>query len=118
MAVALRFEEPATLFDSGLHYWVVVASKRDFRTVCLEEILVDMKALPESLEGGFQPLHCVLLSRGIEAFIVDALNLQDHPEVSRLCEKRCLIPETVKIDVVIESGALFPWLDNLVEAQH
>jgi hypothetical protein len=77
-----------------------------------------MKALPESFKGGFQPLHCIFLSYGIEAFIVDALNLQDHPEVPGLREKRSLIPETVKIDVVIESGALFPRLDDLVEPQH
>ena len=32
--------------------------------------------------------------------------------------KRGVIPKPVKVDVVVESGALFPWFDDSIQSQH
>ena len=77
----------ATLVDGGLHNRIVIAGKRDLRTVRLEEILVDMEAWPKGFESRFQPLHRVLLLGVVEALVVHALNVQHHPEVAGLGEE-------------------------------
>jgi hypothetical protein len=77
-----------------------------------------MEARAEGFERSFEPLDGVLLLRSIKAFVVHSLHLQHNAEVTRLRKERRLIPEPVEVNVVVESGALLPRLDDSIQSQH
>jgi hypothetical protein len=61
-----------------------LAGKWNFGPVRLEKILIDVEALAETLEGGFESLHCILLFVVAQAFIVHAGDTEHHPKVAAL----------------------------------
>ena len=111
---ALRFEEATALVDRSFHNRVFIVGEWDVGSVRFEEVLVDVESGSERFERCFKTLDGIFLLDAVEAFIIDALNLQDDSQVSRLGKKRGVVPKPVKVDVVIESGAFFPWLDDSV----
>ncbi len=87
-------------------------------SIRFEEILVNMEAWAEGFQSGFQPLHRILLLRAVEAFVVHTGNTEHHAHIAGLGKKGRLIPEAVQVDVVVETRALFPRLDDFIDSQH
>ena len=116
--VAFRFKELPPLLDRRFHNRVVIFGERYVGPVRFEEILVNMEAWAEGFQSGFQPLHRILLLRAVKAFVVHAGNTENHADIAALRKKGRLIPEAVEVDVVVETRALFPRLDDLIDSQH
>ncbi len=116
--VTLGLEEPPPLVDGRFYDRVIVVGEGDLRPILLEQILIDMEAGAKRLERCFQPLDGILLLRVVETFVVHARDAQHHPHVPAFGQKHTLIPESVKVDVIVKRGGLFPRLDDLVESQH
>jgi hypothetical protein len=50
-----------TLVDCRVDQFVIVGGERNLGPVRLKEILIDVEAFAEGLEGGLKSLDCVLL---------------------------------------------------------
>jgi hypothetical protein len=116
--VPLGFKELSPLVNGGFHNGVLIRSERNLWSVVFEEILVNVEAGAKSLQRGLQAFDGVLLLRVVKALIVHAGDGQQHPKIAGLRKERRLVPESIEIDVVIESRTLFPRLDGPVEAEH
>src|SRR5208282_4607162 len=116
--VALRLKELASLLDGRCHNWVVIFGERYVGPVRLEEILVNMEAWAKGFQSGFQSLYRIFLFRAVQAFVVHAGNTEHHADIAAFSQEGRFIPEAVEIDVVVETRALFPRFDDLIDSQH
>src|ERR1700685_4029880 len=116
--VPLRFKELPSLVDGRLDNGVIIGCERYVGAVRFEEVLVNMEAWAKGFQRRLQPLHCILLLRTVEAFVVHAGNAENHADITALGKEGRLIPEAVQVDVVIQCRTVFPRLDDLVETQH
>jgi hypothetical protein len=116
--IAFCFKELPSLLDGRFHNRVVIFCERYVGPVRLEEILVNMEAWAKHLERCLQPLHRVLLFRAVQTFVVHAGNTENHADIPALGKEGRLIPEAIEVDVVVETRALFPRLDDLIDSQH
>ena len=116
--VAFRFKELPSLLNRRFHNRIVIFGEWYVGSIRFEEILVYMEAWAEGFQSGFQPLDCILLLRAVEAFVVHAGNTEHHAHIAALGKKGRPIPEAVQVDVVVETRALFPRLDDLIDSQH
>src|SRR5208282_4310362 len=69
---------PTPLFDRCFHNRIVIFCERYIGAVRFEEVLVNVEAWAKRFECCFQPLHCVLLFRAVQTFVVHAGNAQNH----------------------------------------
>ena len=76
--VALRFKELSPLVDRRFHNRIVIFCEGYIGAVRFEEVLVNVEAWAKRFECRFQPLHCVLLFRAVQTFVVHAGNAQNH----------------------------------------
>src|SRR5580700_7538480 len=116
--VALGFKELSSLVDSGLDNGVIICCERYVGAVRFEEVLVNMEAWAKGFQRCLQPLHRILLLRAVKTFVVHARNAENHADITTLGKEGRLAPESIEVDVVVESRALFPRLDDLIETQH
>jgi hypothetical protein len=114
-ATIASIKELASLLDSRGHNRVVIAGERYVGPVRLEEILVNVEAWAKGFQSGFQPLYGIFLFRAVQAFVVHTGNTQHHADVAGLRKKGRLVPEAVEVDVVVETCALLPRLDDLID---
>ena len=83
-AVTFRLEKAAALVDCGFDNWIVVIVERNLGPVRFEEILVDVEAGAERLKRSLQPLDGIFLLGAVQALVVNALNIQNQSEITRL----------------------------------
>jgi len=108
--VLLRGKERAALVDGGFHNWIVVVRKRNLRPAGLDEVLIDMEAMPEGLQGRLQTLDGVILIIMVKTLVVDTLDSQHHSQVAGLGEECPFVPEAIQVDVVIQRCGFLPRL--------
>ena len=116
--VALGLEVLPPLVNGCVDQLIVIAGERDLWPVGLEDVLIDMKAFAERLEGRFKPLHSILLFIVIKAFVVHPCNAQHHPKVAALGEECRLCPEPTQVNVGAEGIGFLLRLDDAREIQH
>ena len=116
--VALRLKELPPLLDGRFHNRVVIFCERYVGPVRFEEILVNVEAWAEGFQSGFQSFHRIFLLRAVKAFVVHAGNTEHHADIAALCQEGRFIPEAVEVDVVVETRAVLPGLDDFIDSQH
>src|ERR1700677_2121615 len=116
--IALRFKELAPLLDDRCHNRVVIFCEGYVGAVRFEQILVNVEAWAESFQSGFQPFYRILLLRAVEAFVVHAGNTEHHADIAGLRKKGRFVPETVEVDVIVETRAVLPGVDDFIDSQH
>src|ERR1700689_1961925 len=104
--VPLRFKELPSLVNRRFDNGVIVCCERYVGAVRFEEGLVNMEAWAKGLQGRFQPLHRILLLRAVKTFVVHAGNAENHADIAALGKEGRLVPETIEVDVVVESRTL------------
>src|SRR6202023_2720371 len=116
--VSFRFKELPSLLNSRFDNGVIICCERDIGSIRFEEVLVNMEAWAKAFQRRLQPLHRILLLRAVKTFVVHAGNAENHADITALGKEGGLVPEGVQVDVVVESRALFPRLDDFIETQH
>jgi len=117
-AVEFLSEELFSLFDCRVNDGIAIRLKRNRRTACFEQVLVNMKSGPEHLHGRFETLYRVFLGLLVEALIIHASHFEHKSKVPTLCEEDPLIPKAIEIDVSVKRPRFLPWLDYMCHAQH
>lgn len=72
----------------------------------------------ERAECGLQPLHRIIASGVVEAFIVDAADAEHRSEVAGFRKKCVLVPKPLEVQLRGKRACLFPILRNVVSPEH
>src|ERR1700730_4666796 len=107
-----------TVEDGGINNRMFVKLERDPWVIAFEKILVDAVMLIEESQSRLEAFGEGVNGRALQAFIVEAVDFEDGPQVACLGQENLIAHESIEIALPIEGASLLVISKNALEAKH